>query len=179
VGIQFNYLPKKQQKKQLKHLKELIELCGNNDIKVSIYGGYGLDGLLGELTRDHHDIDLLVNEPDREKLKKVLVSLGYYFERENNSKEVFKTKALGGEFQIEINKQNRLNEFTSIGEEEIFPKVDNANFHDFTFKTPTLKGHEHIHKMQSKRAKERGWISGFRHKDHAKKIVNILKNQSY
>lgn len=170
----FNYTPNNQQLKQLACLKTLVEECRNNSSKISVYGGYGLDGLLGELTRDHHDIDILVEERSRGNLKVLLNSIGFTITRENDSKEVFKSNDLGDEFQIEVNKQNRLEEFTNIGVEKIFTNTENANLNGFTFNTPTIEGHTHIQKMQLKRAKDRGWESEYIHKVHTDLILDIL-----
>lgn len=171
----FNYFPSEQQENQLKYLNNLVEAAKKKSIELSVYGGYGLDGLLGQLTRNHHDFDLLVKTKDRTKLKKLLLNLGYYFKRENASKEVFKHNKLGDQFQVEINKQNRLDEFLRVGEVNIFPESENAFLGDISFKTPTLKGHEHIYKMQKKRAKERGWKSVYRHKEHTEKLKEIIR----
>lgn len=171
----FNYFPNKQQEKQLDYFKSLVSAAKERSIKISVYGGYGLDGLLGQLTRSHHDFDLLVKVKDRPKLKKLLLDLGYYFERENASKEVFKHNKLGDEFQVEINKQNRLDEFLRVGEANIFPENENALLGNISFKAPTLKGHEHIYRMQEKRAKERGWKSVYRHKDHTETLKEIIR----
>ncbi len=171
----FEYTPDEQQKKQLIYLRNLVKLAKERFIEFTIYGGYGLDGLYGNLTRDHHDLDLLVKLGDREKLKKLLLSLDYYFERENASKEVFKHRDLGEDFQIEINKQSRLKEFLQVGEDNIFPKEDNAGLDDFNFKSPTLKGHDHIYKMQGKRAREKGWRYKYRYGGHTKRLKELIE----
>jgi len=41
-----SYVPNEQQKKQLQYLKDLVETCQRENIKITVYGGYGLDGLL-------------------------------------------------------------------------------------------------------------------------------------
>lgn len=56
-------LSKKQIEKvnsDLKFLKKLLSVSKKNELRVVVSGGYGLDGILGEITRSHNDLDLVI-----------------------------------------------------------------------------------------------------------------------
>ena len=44
----------------LSFIKQFQEFCKNSGWRMVVYGGYGLDGFIGRITRDHGDIDLVV-----------------------------------------------------------------------------------------------------------------------
>ena len=44
---------------------------------VWLMGGWGIDALLGRQTRPHHDLDVLVDLPDLERLRRCLIDLGF------------------------------------------------------------------------------------------------------
>ncbi len=46
---------------------------------VWLMGGWGVDALVGRQTRPHHDVDLLVDVGDLERLRLCLVELGFVF----------------------------------------------------------------------------------------------------
>jgi lincosamide nucleotidyltransferase A/C/D/E len=46
---------------------------------VWLMGGWGVDALVGRQTRPHHDVDLLVDVADLERLRICLVELGFVF----------------------------------------------------------------------------------------------------
>ena len=47
------------------------------DAPVWLMGGWGIDALVGRQTRPHHDLDLLVNVADLERLRLCLIDLGF------------------------------------------------------------------------------------------------------
>lgn len=47
------------------------------DVPVWLMGGWGVDALLGQQTRPHHDVDLLVEVAALERLRARLVALGF------------------------------------------------------------------------------------------------------
>jgi len=49
----------------------------NIGIKIWIDGGWGVDALLGEETRTHEDVDIVIQRKDLLKLRKVLKRQGY------------------------------------------------------------------------------------------------------
>jgi lincosamide nucleotidyltransferase A/C/D/E len=47
------------------------------DAPVWLMGGWGIDALAGHQTRPHHDVDLLVEVGDLERLRRCLIALGF------------------------------------------------------------------------------------------------------
>ena len=55
----------------------LLRLFEQNKIEVYVDGGWGVDALLGEQTRQHNDLDLAVAHRDVGRLRKLLRDEGY------------------------------------------------------------------------------------------------------
>lgn len=64
-----------------------IRLCKQNSITVWVDGGWCVDALLGEQTREHPDLDIAVHREDNAKLRKLLEDSGYKEESRNDSAE--------------------------------------------------------------------------------------------
>jgi len=169
------YIPGDNQEKQLEVLAELVEASKKLGINISIFGGYGLDGLYGSLTRDHHDIDVLVSSEQRNDLVQVALDMGFYEHKESWGKKKYKRKDLGDVFYVEVVTPEKLQKFMEVGEQELFPAGDAAHLGNTVFKTPTLKGHKYVHEVQTKVAKEKGWEE-YRHKENKEKLFDILSN---
>lgn len=60
-----------------KDVIEFTQLLGQNQIKVHIDGGWGVDALLGEQTRPHSDLDMAIEHKDSEQVRALLESKGY------------------------------------------------------------------------------------------------------
>ena len=56
---------------------DLYAKLDNIGIKIWIDGGWGVDALLGEETRTHEDIDIVIQKKDLPKLRKILKRRGY------------------------------------------------------------------------------------------------------
>lgn len=54
-------------------------------VRIWIDGGWCVDALLGEQTREHPDLDLAMSRKDEAKLKRLLESMGYRQEQRNDS----------------------------------------------------------------------------------------------
>lgn len=171
-----NYSINKHQYAQLVELKKITELADEKNIKLSVYGGYGFDGLVGWLTRDHHDFDLLVKDEHREAFKQILTELGYVLDEVTETKEVYKIEKLS-DFKIEISTSEVLEDYLKAGEEEIFPSIANAKLYDFKFCTPSVKGHEHINEMQELKEKSKNAKGAYTHEESRKLLLNYLKKQ--
>jgi lincosamide nucleotidyltransferase A/C/D/E len=56
---------------------ELVTLFEQQQIEVILDGGWGVDALLGEHTRKHADLDIVLLYQDVPRLRKLLESIGY------------------------------------------------------------------------------------------------------
>ena len=56
---------------------DIIQLLNQNKVEVIIDGGWGVDALLGEQTRPHEDLDLVVFHEDVPKIRSLFEALGY------------------------------------------------------------------------------------------------------
>jgi lincosamide nucleotidyltransferase A/C/D/E len=56
---------------------EILAALDQASIRVWLDGGWGVDALLGEQTRDHADLDIILRSTDALKLQEVLLSIGY------------------------------------------------------------------------------------------------------
>lgn len=54
-----------------------LDLFDELEITVWIDGGWGVDALLGECTRTHEDLDIIIPEADSAKLTEVLFERGF------------------------------------------------------------------------------------------------------
>jgi hypothetical protein len=76
MGIRKTELTSKEKSKtesDLKFLAGFLRRARGKNLRVVVSGGYGLDGLLGEITRAHEDLDLIVyGKITREKARKIL-----------------------------------------------------------------------------------------------------------
>lgn len=65
----------------LDDLKELVNLFEKKNIFYSIFAGFAFDALRGKISRHHKDADVLVLKRDFNKIKAIVSSLGYVFDR--------------------------------------------------------------------------------------------------
>jgi lincosamide nucleotidyltransferase A/C/D/E len=56
---------------------EVLETLENASVQVWLDGGWGIDALLGEQTRGHADLDIIVSLTDVSKLQEVLLPTGF------------------------------------------------------------------------------------------------------
>lgn len=59
----------------------VLEALERHDIDVWIDGGWGVDALIGEETRDHLDLDLAVDQRDLPRIEQALGDLGFERDR--------------------------------------------------------------------------------------------------
>lgn len=65
-----------QNQAQLDLIREIVSECEANNVRIWLFGGWGIDALQGIVTREHGDIDMLAEESSRETLSKVLNRIG-------------------------------------------------------------------------------------------------------
>lgn len=56
---------------------EIITYAEENRINIWIDGGWGVDALLEDETREHNDIDLFVEESNSKKFIEILIEKGF------------------------------------------------------------------------------------------------------
>lgn len=63
--------------RQLALLQEILEVCESRAIRIWIRGGWAVDFALGQITREHEDIDLFAWVQDVERLVEALEQAGF------------------------------------------------------------------------------------------------------
>lgn len=66
------------------YVMDLYELFENNGVKIWVDGGWGVDALLGEQTREHSDLDIAIDHKDEDKMRELLEKLGYKIVQTND-----------------------------------------------------------------------------------------------
>lgn len=56
---------------------EVLAILDDASVQVWLDGGWGVDTLLGEQTREHADLDIILNTTDVPKLQKALLAIGF------------------------------------------------------------------------------------------------------
>ena len=145
------YNPDSVQKERLELLKTVISIFEENIVKYSVAGGYGLDGLYGELTRDHEDIDVIVDSDDIEKARALLLTLGFKRKEDAlNPTEVYFHNVLN--VKLELGNLTKFPEHRFEGDTAmLLPGILNASLDGVSFKAVTLAGHKAIRIVQEKR----------------------------
>ncbi len=72
---------------EAKDVIELYSLFTKNEIGIWLDGGWGVDALLGEETRKHGDVDIVVQEKDLQKLRKLLGNERYQDIKRDDTKD--------------------------------------------------------------------------------------------
>lgn len=57
--------------------RNFVELCESNGIDVWLDGGWGVDALLGKQTREHEDLDIVLQGKDVSRLRGLLDERGF------------------------------------------------------------------------------------------------------
>jgi uncharacterized protein YaaQ len=70
---------------------EIVGLLRASDVDVWLLGGWGVDALVGEQTRDHKDLDLIVRDDDVARASDVLNERGFRMERGAEGASFFAT----------------------------------------------------------------------------------------
>lgn len=63
---------------------ELYNLFEDSGVEVWVDGGWGVDALLGEQTREHVDLDIAINHKDEVKMRELLDQRGYKVVKTND-----------------------------------------------------------------------------------------------
>jgi predicted nucleotidyltransferase len=177
------YTPTREQLDQVEILHQLVELCKNDDVDIYVMGGYGVDGLYGDLTRNHGDIDILVEEEKIQNFQDIVEQAGFVEDTTNTdrNKKVYRPSnklSLPETFKIEAGSISLLKKFLpkETPLESIFPREENARLANFSFKTLTLKGQEIVSEIQNARAVEEEW-GEYKHRKNFDEIMEILRKR--
>jgi hypothetical protein len=160
-----------EQQRRLDLLKTAVNIFEKNNIRYAVAGGYGLDGLRGELTRDHKDIDLIIDSKDIENARVTLGAVGFRRQKDKpTGVEVYihdlsKTK-------LEIGSLELVRKFFQGDEDIILPKVANGSLEGLAFRVATLEGQQIIRDIQSKRFGTKAPNS-----EHDERIIKDLKSK--
>jgi len=64
---------------QLELIRELFAECESREVRIWLLGGWGIDALLGRISREHHDIDILAEDGSKEALRVAIGQIGGEF----------------------------------------------------------------------------------------------------
>jgi lincosamide nucleotidyltransferase A/C/D/E len=68
------------------HVIEVYDLLRRHEIDIWIDGGWGVDALLGEHTREHGDLDIAIQAKDLPKMRALLEERGYQDKGEEHAR---------------------------------------------------------------------------------------------
>jgi lincosamide nucleotidyltransferase A/C/D/E len=68
------------------HVVEVYDLLEGHGIKIWVDGGWGVDALLGEQTREHCDLDFAIQERDLPRMPELLEQWGYQNKGEEHAR---------------------------------------------------------------------------------------------
>ncbi len=151
------YIPSSEQKEQLNSILDVLKKSEENDLNVVVMAGYGLDGLFGQLTRDHGDLDMLVEDKDVEGFKDILSGNGWEEDTSEKMKKQggyeFRHPSLPQSFKIEFGNLSQMKNFMKEGEDidKYIPRENNAILEGTPFKSFTLEAHRWSTEIQNKR----------------------------
>ena len=170
------YTPTKQDLERTNLLLDIFEECENKGIKISIFGGYGLDSLYGKLTRGHEDIDISISKEDEEVFVKIIKAKGFVLEKGYFNPKEYKMEYLKEGFLLEYTTDDRLKYFPGMKREEFFPEKINGKLLGRAVRTPTLKGHKWMIEIQNKRAVTFGW-GDYKHRQNQNLLIKALEER--
>ena len=78
-----------ENKTQLEIIHSLNRICEESNLLFWLYGGWWIDALLNTITREHNDIDILVNYADKAKFKAILLKHGGKIKEEHEKSFTF------------------------------------------------------------------------------------------
>ncbi len=128
-------------------MSKLLKICQENNIKISVIGGYGLDGLLGRLTHKHNDLDLIVLEKDINKLNHLIQEKFDFIELKFSNKRIHILKSINIKVEIIVFELFSINEKYVFTMNEIFPNELYGNIQSLQFSTPSVEVHRKIGNM--------------------------------
>ena len=150
------YRPSSAQQERFEILKTLVNAFETANVGYSIFGGYGLDALYGKLTRDHDDLDIIVDDDSLERAHSIIYSLGFIHKKTEEGVERHfhpptKTK-------LDFANSGRLDQISRylgpgshLDESLFLPKEINAMLNGVPLRVVTLEAQKIIAAVQQKR----------------------------
>ncbi len=149
-NLKVKYLPTIEQKNRFDLLRKIIIIFEERHIKYFVVGGYGLDGLYGELTRDHDDIDMIIDSDNLNGAQTILSELGFKREADKPSGlEVYlhdKTNT-----KLEMANLKLIKEMFRIDEERLTSQTTDTYLSGLFLRVINLEGQKLIRAIQDKR----------------------------
>ncbi len=183
-----SYIPSAVQDKQLSLLLTLLGMCKERGIQMWVFGGYGLDALYGQLTRDHGDIDLCVRDEDLTSLEKLFEQLGFRKTQEkvgSVNKTVYRHSDVSAPFKLEFATVNQYKELLqragfieSIAalEADILPQSSLGTLRGISISTPTLSGFKAIIRFNNYFTKDPS-MERYKHREWLESILQEIESK--
>ncbi len=151
------YRPSPEQRQRFEILASLATELENAHVRYGILGGYGLDALYGKLTRDHDDIDMLVDDPDLDRTRAILAAVGFEPAEGTDLYERYYHPAT--ETKLDFAPLARVREAAErylVGDERFdaslyLPAARNSTLENNSMRVTSLRGQEKIKEIQMKR----------------------------
>lgn len=173
-GENIKYELSEKEKEHIDLLKSLVSQLKEKGIHYVIAGGYGLDGLYGEVTRDHGDIDMLVEEKDLDALDYVLKEMKFEKVQDDQWKREYKRS--GDDFKIECSNPVALQKHGFGSKLTLFPEKDNAMVEGFSFSVIPLSTVKELDSRQNERARENNWPE-YPHSASKERLITQIEQQ--
>lgn len=172
LGREPKFEPSEEQEKQFKLLEEIIVRFKAENIRYVIAGGYGLDGLHGELTRDHMDFDICVAAEHEGKVVVILQELGFKKTQNKDFGQVLKNES---GLKIDLATSKIIKKLTETPESSFFPEQDNAIISGVSFRAFPIEVREEADEIRNKRLQEKQFE--YPHNEANKVLIEGIKKK--
>jgi lincosamide nucleotidyltransferase A/C/D/E len=111
---------------QYKCIKDFLLLCESKGLYIWLMGGWGLDFLLGKQTRNHVDIDFIVNKIDYSLISEIISGFSDFIALKENEKIKFFKSGIRFDICFFIERENKF--YIDITENDplIYPMPANS-----------------------------------------------------
>ena len=104
---------------QLSIIREVVDILGTAGLSFWLWGGWAVDFLTGDIGRPHRDIEFVVFERDRERLKTLLAQ--HTFELVDDRPEDVISRKQGQLVEFYFVKKNSVGQLVTPGRWEFWP----------------------------------------------------------
>jgi hypothetical protein len=152
-----DYLPSEEDELRFDMVRLILTQAREAGIRLSVFGGYGLDGLYGRETRSHDDLDMFVDDESYDAAKKLMINLGAELLSEDEIKVVYTFSKLHN-FKVEFAKVGVLKNYSDQDITDFLPENENASISGFGFLSPNLAGQKAIIEIETEMARKNDWL---------------------